>query len=87
MNSSITHSFRKLLDALPQEAQDQARKQYQLWRRNHQHPSLHFKKVGEFWSARVDDGHRVLGRAKDDTIYWFWIGNHREYERIIRQSG
>jgi hypothetical protein len=24
-----------------------------------------------------------LGLFKDDTIHWFWIGPHDEYERIL----
>jgi len=23
---------------------------------------------------------------QDDMLYWFWIGDHREYERLIAES-
>jgi hypothetical protein len=69
--------------ALPPEVQRRTRKAYGLWRENPRHPSLHFKKVGKVWSARVDDNFRVLAQVKGDTTYWFWVGPHVEYERLI----
>jgi hypothetical protein len=57
-----------------------------LWLQNPQHPSLHFKKVGEFWSARVTDNYRALAIVKGNTAKWFWIGPHEEYERQIRMD-
>jgi len=42
------------------------------------------KKVGRFYSARVGLGHRVLGVAIPDGILWFWIGNHAEYDELIK---
>jgi hypothetical protein len=83
MNSSVTASFRQALAALPPRIQERARKQYRLWQADHGHPSLHFKRVGPYWSARVDKGHRVLGLEQDGRIYWFWIGPHDEYEDRI----
>lgn len=80
MNSSVTRSFRQWFERLPADVQTQARKQFRLWRRDHGHPSLHFKKVGDYWSARVDRNHRVLGLEKDGRIYWFYIGPHDGYE-------
>jgi hypothetical protein len=52
-------------------------------RENVRHPSLQFKKVGAFWSARVDIIHRALAVADGDDFIWVWIGSHGEYERII----
>jgi hypothetical protein len=83
MNSSTTLSFRKLFGHLPPPIQALARKNFRLWLRDPRHPSLHFKKVGAYWSARVGEDYRVLGRMQGDTLYWFWIGSHDEYERIL----
>jgi hypothetical protein len=47
------------------------------------HPSLHFKKVGELWSARVGAAHRALAVPDGDDFVWVWIGTHDEYERMI----
>ena len=85
MNSSTTPRFRQLFAALPAEVRARAQKAYRLWRENPRHPSLHFKKVGKIWSARVDDNFRVLAKTNESTLYWFWIGPHAEYERLIGQ--
>jgi hypothetical protein len=67
--------------------QTRARKAYALWQVNHGHPSLRFKKVGPVWSARIDGNYRALAHVVGDTVYWFWIGSHAEYEILIRQRG
>jgi len=36
-----------------------------------------------YWCARVGPGHRALGREHEGTLYWFWIGPHDEYERLL----
>jgi hypothetical protein len=54
-----------------------------LWLRDAHHPSLQFKKVGRFWSARVGLDHRALAIMEHDRLKWFWIGPHSEYERLI----
>lgn len=51
---------------------------------NSRHPSLQFKKVGAFWSARVDLVHRCLAVKDGEDFIWVWIGSHGEYERILR---
>jgi hypothetical protein len=33
------------------------------------------------WSVRVTLGYRALGVLDGDTVTWFWIGGHQEYER------
>jgi len=60
-----------------------ARKQFQLWLADYAHPSLHFKRVGPYWSVRVDGDHRALGVEDGGVIVWFFIGRHDEYERRI----
>ena len=83
MNSSLNADFRKLLEALPPAVQARARKQFALWLQDHRHPSLHFKRVGAYWSARIDRDYRVLGVMSEGTIVWFYIGPHDGYERQI----
>jgi Txe/YoeB family toxin of Txe-Axe toxin-antitoxin module len=41
--------------------------------------------VGKVWSARIDENFRVLAKVDGDKVYWFWIGPHVEYERLISQ--
>ena len=83
MNSSLSADFRKLLAALPPAVHARARKQFALWLKDHRHPSLHFKRVGACWSARIDRDYRVLGVELEGTIVWFYIGPHDGYERKI----
>ena len=83
MKSSTTPSFRKGLVGLPPEIRKLAHKNFRLWLRDSRHPSLHFKKVGKFWSARVGDDFRALAISRSDGIVWFWIGSHAEYDRLL----
>jgi hypothetical protein len=48
-----------------------------------QHPSLHFKKVGRFWSVRVGIHYRAIAIEDGTDFVWFWIGRHDKYELII----
>jgi len=60
---------------------------YQLWKADPDHPSLHFKRVDEeepIYSAPVTEDYRVLGLLEEDTVIWYWIGRHEEYERLLK---
>jgi hypothetical protein len=39
--------------------------------------------VGNVWSARIGDHYRALARCDEDTIVWFWMGTHEEYNNFI----
>jgi hypothetical protein len=87
MKSQTTKSFWKHYWALPPEIRQRARKAYKLWRDNPAHPSLFFKRVKEgqpVYSVRVGLGYRALGLLKADTVTWFWIGTHDEYDRLLK---
>ena len=84
MKSRATNKFWDAYSALPQDLQRLALKQYRLWLSDQRHPSVNFKKVGRYWSARVTNDYRALGVMAGDTVIWFWIGAHAEYERIIK---
>ena len=68
---------------LPEDVRRLADESYQLLRRDPKHPSLHFKKLGRFWSARVGLHYRVLAVEHGEVMVWFWIGTHAEYNRLI----
>ncbi len=84
MKSSVTSRFWKTYSDLPTLIQQTARKQYRLWTNDPRHPSLQFKKVGPFWSARVTDDYRTLAVLKDGIYYWFWIGTHADYDQTLK---
>lgn len=84
MTSKASSDFWRCFDALPRAIQQQARKQYALFRQNPQHPSLEFKELAPgLVSVRVSRSHRALGRRRRDVILWFWIGSHAEYDKRI----
>jgi hypothetical protein len=83
MTSSTTKSFRSRYQALSPEVRRLARKNFRLWLRDPYHPSLHFKKVGRYWSARVGSDHRALAIVEGERVEWFWIGSHEEYDFLI----
>jgi len=59
-----------------------------LFRGNPRHPGLHFKRVHDdppVYSARVGIGYRAVGVPDDNTIVWFWIGSHADYDRLVAQ--
>jgi hypothetical protein len=76
-------SFWRAYGGLPPEVQQLADENFVLLKSNPRHPSLHFKKVGRFWSARVGLQYRALAVEGEDALVWFWIGDHDEYERLI----
>jgi hypothetical protein len=51
------------------------------------HPSLHFKRIGRVWSARVGLHHRALAAERNEEIVWIWIGTHAEYDLLLRRTG
>jgi hypothetical protein len=75
------HSYRDL----PDDVQRLADKSFELLKSDSRHPSLQFKKVGNYWSARVGIGHRALAVEDGEDLIWVWIGAHDEYERLIRR--
>ena len=75
-------SFWRAYHQLPEQVRALADKQFQILKANPQHPSLHFKRIGRFYSARVGAHYRVLAVEAPDGILWFWIGSHAEYDRI-----
>jgi hypothetical protein len=65
---------------------EQARKAYRRFRENPQHKSLRFKQVHPtlpIYSARVGRKHRAVGVVEGDTIVWFWIGSHADYDKLL----
>lgn len=79
-----TITFWECYQQLPTAMQHLADKNYELLKADPDHPSLYFKKVGQYRSVRVGLAYRALGVVDEDAVIWFWIGNHDEYERLIR---
>ena len=84
MNHYTTPAFWAAYKALPAPVQKLADKSFGLLKAAPRHPSLHFKKTGKFWSARVGLHHRALGVDMADGVLWFWIGTHADYDAIVK---
>lgn len=88
MNSHTTERFRKAFDELPKDVREHAKNAFKLFQENPYHPSLRFKQIHPtkpIYSARVGLGYRTLGVREDDTIIWFWIGSHSDYDKLLVQ--
>lgn len=49
---------------------------------------LRFKKIHSqlpIYSARINKDYRVVGQLEQDTVIWFWIGSHAEYDLLLNQ--
>ena len=69
---------------LPENVRALADKNYALLKENPQHPSLHFKKAGRYWSVRVGLRYRALAVEVDGGLLWFWIGSHADYDALLK---
>ena len=78
-----TPQFWERFEKLPESIQSLARRNFELLKQNSGYPSLRFKKVGRFWSARVGLNHRALAIEDGPDFIWVWIGDHDEYDRLI----
>ena len=64
MKHRASPRFWRAYRGLPREVRQLADRNYQLLKANPAHPSLHFKKVGQFWSARVGLHYRALAELE-----------------------
>lgn len=89
MKSELTDGFIQKFSNLPERVKKTARKNYKLWKQNPSHPSLEFKKLNTtepVYSVRAGVGWRAVGVMKNsDTIVWFWIGSHADYDQLLRK--
>ncbi|MFB3061902.1 MAG: hypothetical protein ACE10C_11090 [Candidatus Binatia bacterium] len=79
-----TDRFWRCFNTLPEAVQDVAKKNFDLLRHNPSHPSLHFKKVENFWSVRAGLRHRALAVEDGKDFIWVWIGTHDDYQRMLK---
>jgi hypothetical protein len=79
-----TKKFWKCYSDLPANIQQTADQCYALLKADPSHPSLHFKKIGQkYWSVRAGLDYRAVGIEVENSISWFWIGTHAEYDKLI----
>lgn len=88
MKSHANPQFYKALDKLPLSVRQAARQVYKQFIQDPYHPSLHFKQVHPnkpIYSVRINIDYRAVGVRKGDTVVWFWIGSHADYDKLISE--
>jgi len=83
--SFASERFWQLYRKLPVEVQRLADRQYELFREDPFHPSLHLKQVGEVWTVRIGLSHRAIGYREGEIFRWGWIGSHEAYNKALRR--
>jgi hypothetical protein len=84
MKHFTSPAFWECYAQLPNPIQESADRNYEILKENPHHPSLHLKKIGQFWSVRISLKYRALGVEIEDGVLWFWIGTHAEYDDLIK---
>jgi hypothetical protein len=85
MTHRASRSFWQRYRQLPTFVQRLADKNFAILKADPRHPSLHFKRVGRFWSARVGAAYRAVAVESGSELVWFWIGTHAEYNEVIKK--
>lgn len=89
MISRVLPSFKKAFQALPIDIKKKAIRTYKTWKKNRFEKSLKFKRIHStkpIYSVRIGLKWRALGLMQDkNTITWFWIGSHEEYNNLVKQ--
>ena len=80
---TASSGFWKRYNELPLDIQKLAKLQFELLKVDPNHPSLHLKKINSFWSVRVNQDYRALGKEINSGMIWFWIGSHKDYDKLI----
>lgn len=88
MISRLHPDFRRGFARLPPDIRVRAREAYKRFASNPSHPGLRFKRITAelpIWSVRISDSYRAVGiRTQVDTIVWFFIGTHAEYDGLLK---
>lgn len=85
MKHRASPRFWRCYRGLPKDVQSLADKSYALLKANPSHPSLHFKKVGQFWSTRVGLHYRTLAVESGEDRSWFF-GSYAQYDKLLGQK-
>ena len=83
MKHRANPKFWRFYGELPVEIQKLADRNFAILKQDSRHPSLHFKKVGRFWSVRVGIHYRAVAVEEGTDMVWFWIGRHDKYDSIV----
>jgi hypothetical protein len=83
LRSRTTRRFRRAFSRLPEPVKERAREAYRRFVENPDHPGLRIHSAEPIYSVRVTVDYRALGLREDNTMIWFWIGSHADYDELI----
>jgi hypothetical protein len=75
-----------LFNGLPVEVQELALRNYERFKANPYHSSVHFARVAGCWSVHAGRGYRALATEIDAEFIWSWIGSRNDYDRMINRG-
>ena len=84
MKSVATASFWKLYHALPDDVRQEAREAFRRFNVDPAHPGLSFERLRfrpDSWCVRITRNYRAVGRKESDSMVWYWIGTHADFDR------
>ncbi len=87
MDSKTTERFRKSFDKLPDKVKKEAKSIFKIWKSNPYQENLKFKRIHsskDIYSVRIGLGWRALAIKEGNTMVWFWIGSHSDYDNLLR---
>lgn len=83
-NSYLTPKFKKLFDRLPHDAKAKVTSNYKQWRADPS--SVDFRPLKgkpDIWRVSIGLYWRALGRDEGDSIVWYWVGSHNDYDKLV----
>lgn len=86
MISRVRPSFWRAYEKLHPQLRESARRSYRMFAEDPGHASLRFKKLtghANIWSVRINDSVRALAERDGDTLVWFWIGTHNDFDKLF----
>lgn len=87
MRSVVTAQFRKMLESLPQQVQEEARAGFEKWKQDP--ASVGWKRlagmVAEVHSVEIGRRWRAIGVVSKEhqAVVWTFVGSHETYNRYI----
>lgn len=87
MKSTANDRFWALYGELSSTVREEAKEAFHLFRQNPAHPGLSLERLRcdpESWSVRITRGYRAVGWKQGDTMVWYWIGSHADFDETFR---
>jgi len=85
VNHHTTAKYWECYQNLPPQIKTLANRNFKLLKENPNLPSLSLKKIENLWSVRIGKKYRALAIEYEGCMIWFWVGNHSDYEKMLKK--